>query len=101
MTKPDQAAERNQQTCTACGQADDHPRHVVIHDFLDDSKNKNQHLDCCVADGGCPNHCEPVLAAAGDARGLDLLPHIEAVHGESTDLNEGAPAFVESQNAKG
>lgn len=82
---------RTPQICHGCGVTDDHPRHHVIYSLEDDSRNKTMHFDCCVADGGCPNHCEPVLAASGGAKGAELLAHILA-NPKGGDRNEGAPA---------
>lgn len=77
MTQPE-STDRVPVPCHGCGAVDDHPRHIVINSLTDDNQNSVRHLDCCVADGGCPDHCEPVLAAAGGAHGLELAAHLQA-----------------------
>lgn len=65
--------------CHGCGAEDDHPRHHIINSFTDESQNSVRHLDCCVADGGCPDHCEPMLASADGKHGLELAAHLQTL----------------------
>lgn len=67
--------------CTACGQVDDHPRHVAVNSLTDDSLNTNLHLDCCVEDGGCEG-CESTLALVGDRRGDEMVAHLTHLHSQ-------------------
>lgn len=60
---------RVQRECPACGQFDDHPRHVWQYA---DGTTADLHMDCC----GCIEYCAPVLAAAGDKRGPELIKHV-------------------------
>jgi hypothetical protein len=59
-------------TCLACGQTDDHPRHVV---GLPDGNDVNYHFDCCAIVKGCET-CTPTVDSAGGKKGDDLRAHI-------------------------
>jgi len=64
-------APRVERGCDACGQVDDHPRHVRY----DPASGNDQirHLDCC-AQAGCPDgSCPEILARVGDVRGASLI----------------------------
>ena len=95
----EEAPQRQQRTCTACGQTDDHPRHIIAHsitypdpltgELVNEDKSIERHLDCC-RDAGCDeqvtyahggtgsNHCGIILDHAGDKRGLELADHIQS-----------------------
>lgn len=59
-------------TCLACGQTDDHPRHVI---GLPDGNDVNYHMDCCSIVKNC-EHCTPVVDSSDGAKGDDLRAHI-------------------------
>jgi hypothetical protein len=61
-------------TCLACGQTDDHPRHVI---GLPDGNSINYHMDCCVVVKNC-EHCTASLEGSNEAKGDDLRAHIIA-----------------------
>lgn len=59
-------------TCLACGQTDDHPRHVIA---LPDGNDVTYHFDCCKIVKGC-EHCTEALEHADGAKGNDLRAHL-------------------------
>lgn len=89
--------------CDACGQEDDHPRHVTSaaakHPITgqDIDLSVEQHVDCC-RDNGCHDKsCDTILAHAGDKRGQDLIDHLhehkaalEKLHDKQRDANVAA-----------
>jgi hypothetical protein len=58
--------------CLACGQSDDHPKHVVD---LDGTHIARMHMDCCASVRGC-EICAPVVKAAKGKTGEALRDHI-------------------------
>lgn len=63
--------------CIACGQHDDHPRHVID---LGGGETSMFHLDCHAL-MGCET-CKPQAAAAAGATGHGMLDAIIALHAE-------------------
>lgn len=59
-------------TCLACGQTDDHPRHVIA---LPDGNDVNYHFDCHKIVTNC-EHCTPVVDSSDGKKGDDLRAHI-------------------------
>lgn len=70
-------------TCLACGQTDDHPRHVIA---LPDGNDVNYHMDCCQIVKGC-EHCAAAREGGEDKKGDELRTHIV----------ENAPAREEAE----
>lgn len=95
---------RPMRLCDACGQVDDHPRHVIAHAPGDgvtttdvasaaiaaasdadrpaiiaqarDTSTIMRHMDCCRA-AGCPDGtCNIVTAGAEDKKGDALVKHL-------------------------
>lgn len=64
--------------CVACGQEDDHPRHVIATP----AGPVVVHMDCH-ARMGCET-CRQQILAAGGAQGDELRAHLIAL-GEATD----------------
>ncbi|GAC1529564.1 MAG: hypothetical protein NVS3B1_21370 [Marmoricola sp.] len=90
MTQPvvgsvDPATGNTLNPCHGCGAVDDHPRHITIHSFVDDSQNLIKHFDCCAA-GGC-GYCAEVVASADGKKGEELRQHLVAQ--PAIDRNEG------------
>lgn len=60
------AEHRIERHCDACGQIDNHPRHVTV--------KRDRHMDCC-AEVGCDT-CSGQLAKADGKQGDDLVGHL-------------------------
>lgn len=65
-------------SCIACGQADDHPRHVIAQG----DASILWHMDCHVIATGC-EVCEQQIGGADGAQGDELRTHLLALRGDS------------------
>lgn len=96
---------RPMRPCDACGQVDNHPRHVwdhppgggatpadlaeamiarapeeyrgLVEAHVRDDRTTMRHMDCC-REAGCPDGtCDTVTAGAEELKGSDLVEHIQ------------------------
>ncbi len=61
-------------TCIGCGQADDHPKHVVVVNAAHDSVAF--HMDCHAASSVACEVCASQIANAAGAKGDALRTHL-------------------------
>lgn len=93
-------------SCTACGQVDDHPRHIHA---LPDGTDQVLHLDCCAAQG-CPtaggdfdeHSCGARLAAAGGVTREPLIEWLTSKEGwaHAAKANRLGDARVTARQAR-
>lgn len=86
---------RTKRLCTACGQIDDHPKHIqyavmtgthpITGEQIVDDVSIDQHFDCCHTDATPCDSCRIQLKHAGDKRGLDLA---EFLANPPTEMHE-------------
>lgn len=60
--------------CVACGQQDDHPRHVIAAVAVAGAKTVDFHMDCH-ASMGCET-CRAQISGADGAQGDELRTHL-------------------------
>lgn len=72
--QPASGTDRHVRSCDACGQVDDHPRHLIYDPA--NNGDTTRHLDCCAA-AGCESCAEQLAAAPETARhGQSLIDHL-------------------------